>query len=123
MKMIHRLARGLGWFSVCLGLAELISGKELDRYLGTGRREGVLRLFGLRELGAGAVILAQREPNAASVWSRVGGDVMDLIFLGTALEEQRNETRLERLTISTATVAAITALDIYCAWKLSGSSK
>ena len=123
MKTTHRLARGLGWFSVCLGLAEVISGRELDRYLGTGRREGILRLFGLRELGAGAVILAQREPNAASVWSRVGGDVMDLIFLGTALEEQRNKTRLERLTIATATVGAITAFDIYCAWQLGRTHK
>lgn len=123
MKATHRLARGLGWFSVCLGLAEIISGRELDRYLGTGRRQGILRLFGLRELGAGAVILAQREPNAASVWSRVGGDVMDLIFLGTALEHQGNKTRLERLTVATTTVAAITALDIYCAWQLGRTPK
>ncbi len=118
MKATHRLARALGWFSVGLGLTELVSGEELDRYLGTGHHEGTLRLFGLRELGAGAVILAQREPNAASVWSRVGGDVMDLLFLGRALEAQKNKAKLERLTFATATVAAITALDIYCAWQL-----
>ena len=123
MQTSHRIARGLGWFSVGLGLTELVSGKTLDRYLGTGGHQGTLRLFGLRELAAGAIILAQKEPSAGSVWSRVGGDVMDLIFLGKALEEQRSRTKQERLGVATATVVVITALDVYCAWKLSQSSK
>ncbi len=123
MQTFHRVARALGWFSVGLGLTELLSGKNLDRYLGTGGHEGTLRLFGLREIAAGAIILAQKEPSAASVWSRVGGDVMDLIFLGKALEEQRNGTKQERLGVATATVAAVTALDVFCAWKLGHDSK
>ena len=123
MQTFHRVARALGWFSVGLGLTELLAGKNLDRYLGTGGHEGTLRLFGLREIAAGAIILAQKEPSAASVWSRVGGDVMDLIFLGKALEEQRNGTKQERLGVATAMVAAVTALDVFCAWKLGDSSK
>ncbi len=119
MHTFHRVARGLGWFSVGLGLTELIAGKNLDRYLGTGGHEGTWRLFGLRELAAGAVILVQEEPAAGSVWSRVGGDVMDLIFLGNALEERRSRTKQERLVVATITVAAVTALDVLCAWKLS----
>lgn len=123
MQTFHRVARALGWFSVGLGLTELISGKTLDRYLGAGGHEGTLRLFGLREIAAGVIILAQKEPSAGSVWSRVGGDVMDLIFLGKALEEQRNATKQERLSVATATVAAVTALDVFCAWKLGQDSK
>ena len=123
MPTFHRVARALGWFSLGLGLTELFSGKDLDRYLGTGGREGTLRLFGLREIAAGAIILARKEPPAASVWLRVGGDVMDLIFLGKALEEQRNGTKQERLGVATATVAAVTALDTLCAWKLGHGSK
>ncbi len=122
MQTSHRVAKALGWFSLSLGLTELLSGKRLDRYLGTGGHEGTLRLLGLREIAAGAIILAQKEPSAASVWSRVGGDVIDLIFLGKALEEQRNRTKRERLEIATATVVAVTALDVLCAWQLSRKS-
>ncbi len=122
MQTFHRVARALGWFSVSLGLAELLSGKDLDRYLGTGEHEGTLRLFGLREIAAGAIILAQKQPSAASVWSRVGGDVMDLLFLGKALEEQRSRTKRERLEVATATVVAVTALDVLCAWQLGRNS-
>ena len=122
MQPIQRVARALGWFSVGLGLTELFSGQEMDRYLGTGGHEGTLRLFGLREIAAGAIILAQKEPSAGSVWSRVGGDVMDLVFLGKALEKQRNRTKHERLSVATATVAAVTALDVFCAWRLGRTS-
>ena len=124
MQTFHRVAKALGWFSLGLGMTELLSGKNLDRYLGTGGHEGTLRLFGLREIAAGAIILAQKEPSATSVWSRVGGDVMDLLFLGKALEEQRSRTKRERLEVATATVLAVTALDVLCAWQLGrGSSK
>ena len=123
MQTFHRVARALGWFSVGLGLTELLAGKNLDRYLGTGGHEGTLRLFGLREIAAGAIILAQNEPSATSVWLRVGGDVMDLIFLGKALEEQHNGAKQERLSVATVTVAAVTALDIFCASKLGHASK
>lgn len=123
MQTFHRVARALGWFSVGLGLTELLSGKNLDRYLGTGGHEGTVRLFGLRELAAGAIILAQKEPSAASIWSRVGGDVMDLIFLGKALENQRSRAKQERLGVATATVAAVTVLDVLCAWQLGRGTK
>lgn len=123
MQASHRVAKALGWFSLGLGLTELLSGKNLDRYLGTGGHEGTLRLFGLREIAAGALILAQKEPSAASVWSRVGGDVMDLIFLGKALEAQRSRTKQDRLEVATATVVAVTAVDVLCAWQLGRGSE
>lgn len=118
MESTHLLARVLGWFSIGLGVAEMTSGVQMDEYFGTGDQVGTWRFFGLREVAAGAIILAQKKPSAPSVWSRVGGDVMDLIFLGTALEAQRSRAKRERLTAATLVVAGVTAVDVYCAWKL-----
>src|SRR5947199_8140294 len=73
------LARGLGWFSIGLGLAEvLIPGTMADL---TGvRSEGLLQMYGVREIAAGAGILNSKRP-AGWMWSRVAGDALDLATL------------------------------------------
>ncbi len=66
--------RGLGWFSIGLGLAEVVAGRELGRALGMEDRAWLLRLFGVREIAAGVAIFSQDNP-ALGVWARVAGDV------------------------------------------------
>jgi hypothetical protein len=83
-------ARGLGWFSIGLGLAELIAPHLLARFLGLQGREGVLRACGARELATGIGILNSSNP-APWVWGRVAGDALDIASLGAALVKSENK--------------------------------
>ena len=77
--------------------------------------EKLLRLLGLRELGAGVGIM---QGNAgAFLWSCVAGDLMDLGLLGAALRSR--STDRNRAIGAIAAVAGITTLDIAAAIALS----
>src|SRR4051794_18063213 len=70
---LNALVRGLGWFSVGLGLTQLLAPRGLSRLIGVREHPLLMRLFGLRELASGVGILASREPESW-LWARVGGD-------------------------------------------------
>lgn len=108
------LARGLGWFSVGLGLSELLAPRGLSRVIGVREQHPLLlSLLGIRELVSGLGILAQPGRSGAWVKSRVLGDMIDLGLLGAAFgTRKRNGVRL---AVATAAVAGVTALDIWCA--------
>src|SRR5215211_1783739 len=73
-----RLAKGLGWFSIGLGLAELLAPRAVANISGVSNKHtGLIRLYGLREISSGITIFAQDKPTEG-VWSRVVGDVLDL---------------------------------------------
>jgi hypothetical protein len=110
-----KVARGLGWFSIGLGLAEVVAGRQLGRALGMEDRDWLLRAFGVREIAAGVAILAMDQPTAG-VWARVAGDALDLVALGSGLTE--DNPKRETLAAAIATVAGITALDYWCARRL-----
>ncbi len=110
------LARGLGWFSVALGAAELLGGRRMARALGMEHRTPLFRLFGLRELLVGFGILA-KPTSPALLWARVGGDALDLAALA-ADGLRRNNPRRTEVDIAIGMVAAITALDILCGYRL-----
>lgn len=113
----EHLARGLGWFSLGLGLAEVLVPRELGRLIGVrGDQTKLFRMLGAREIASGIGILLQRQPTA-SMWSRVGGDAMDLALLGTAMSDPKADRR--RLCAATAAVAGVTALDLFCSQQLS----
>ncbi len=109
----RRLARALGWFSLGVGLAELVAPRALARFLGV-KGTGVLRLYGLREVASGIGILTHAW-SAPWVWSRVAGDLMDLASLGGAL---KNNPRKANVRFALGTVVAATALDVLCARRL-----
>ena len=48
-----RMARSIGWFSLALGAVELLAPRVLTRFLGIEGREGLLRAYGVREIGSG----------------------------------------------------------------------
>jgi uncharacterized membrane protein len=117
----RRLAKGLGWFSVGLGLAELLAPRAIASISGVSNKHtGLIRLYGLRELGAGVAIFSPQQP-AAGVWSRVAGDALDLVSLGRAATAPG--TKRGRLAFATANVLAVTALDVMCAMQLSGNGR
>jgi uncharacterized membrane protein len=114
-----RLARGLGWFSIGLGLAEVAAPRAVARRIGIREDDStnsVMRAMGSREIANGVAILAQPD-RARWLWSRVGGDVVDLSALGTAFSQEDADRR--RLTAATMAVLGVTALDVLCAGKMS----
>jgi uncharacterized membrane protein len=115
-----QLALGLGWFSIGLGLAELAAPRALAKVIGARDDQPtttLLRAYGARELANGIAILAQPD-RAAWLWTRVGGDAIDLSSL--AVELNAEDGHRGRLTAATAAVLGVTALDVLCARRLSG---
>lgn len=115
----EQLANGLGWFSIGLGLAEIAAPRKVAELIGVqddDSTRNTLQLYGLREITAGVGILAQRRP-VGWLWARVGGDLLDLATLMTAL--QKKPVDRTRVGIATAAVLGVTALDVICAQQLS----
>jgi hypothetical protein len=105
------LARGIGWFSVALGIAQLLAPRAMSRAVGLEARVSVTRLYGLRELMCGIGILASRDPKPF-LWARVGGDALDL---GTLAAASSGRGAGRRTMMAAANVACVTALDVYAA--------
>jgi hypothetical protein len=108
----HALAQGLGWFSIGLGLAEVVAPGRLARFLGMEERTELIRVYGMREIATGVGILSQDDPTPW-LWSRVGGDVLDLGSLAAGLG--RSNPQRENVGLAIAAVAGIMALDLLCA--------
>jgi hypothetical protein len=83
-RAAHTSARALGWFSVGVGLAELLAPKLVARLIGLPGREGVLQAYGLREIITGIGILSSVRP-ASWVRFRLAGDALDVASLGAGM--------------------------------------
>lgn len=115
------LGRGLGWFSIGLGVAELMAPRAVARWIGVrGNHDVLIPLLGAREILSGIAILSPNNPRPG-LWARVGGDALDLALLGTAFTSP--EADKTRLTTATVAVAGVTALDIVTARKPSARSR
>jgi uncharacterized membrane protein len=113
-----RLAKALGWFSLGLGLTELMAPRRLGRLIGVERGRGrTLQAFGLREILTGLGILNQaRMP--AWLWARTGGDLLDLAYLGSTLfGGKRNRSRV---AVAAAAVLGVAMLDLLSSRQMSG---
>jgi uncharacterized membrane protein len=119
-RRAEQLSLGLGYFSIGLGLAELLAPRAVARWIGMpSASPAVLQAFGARELGAGIAILI--DPGRSTwLWSRVGGDAVDLSYLASGLNDDNDNTRIG---LAMAAVAGVTALDALCAQRLQGSSE
>jgi hypothetical protein len=109
------LAQGLGWFSIGLGLAEILAPNKVADMIGledNDRNIGVLRAMGMREIASGLGIFSQRN-DGAFLWSRVAGDALDLALLGAAMTDERNDRN--RLIGAAVAVAGAAALDVLVA--------
>jgi hypothetical protein len=102
------LARGLGWFGIGLGVAQILAPRAFTRTLGLHGQDGLVRGFGVREIASGMLCLSV--DRRSGLWARVAGDAMDLAALGTALHpgnRRRGEAALAFLA-----VLGVTALDV-----------
>jgi uncharacterized membrane protein len=116
----ERLAKALGWFSIGLGLTEIAAPRALAKLIGVSDNRTLLRAFGLREIASGMGILSRRRP-AGWLWSRVGGDILDLAALGMALTSANANRR--RVAVATAAVTGVTVLDLRASQQLSSQPK
>lgn len=114
------LARGLGWFSIGLGLTEMLMPRMLTEQMGMEGKESLLRIYGAREMAAGVGILMSDNPGPW-IWGRVAGDALDLATLATGLDKQN--PRKGNVAIALAAVAGVTALDCISAQALTGTSR
>jgi hypothetical protein len=111
LPMVDRLARGLGWFSIGLGLAEMIAPRRFTTFLGMRGREPLVRAFGAREIASG--VLSLSIDKQAGLWSRVVGDTVDLLALHRAYRP--GNWKRDNVFVAMALVSGITALDLLAA--------
>src|SRR4051812_24476110 len=112
-----KFASGLALFSLGLGLAEALMPGKMAKMIGVDKNQsGTIRALGLREIGHGISIMMSQKPTV-QLWARVGGDAIDLAYLGyAASNDNANKTRL---AIAAAAVLGATAMDFMCAQMLS----
>jgi hypothetical protein len=106
-----RLAGGLGWFSIGLGLLELAAAGPLARGLGMRGQENLIRAYGLREIATGVGILVSTDRRPWII-GRVAGDALDV---ATLLANGRGNRHPFGLALGLAAVLGVTVLDLVCA--------
>ncbi|WP_234359283.1 SRPBCC family protein [Plantactinospora sp. BC1] len=123
----HLLPRALGLLSLGLGAAALAAPAQVGRLIGLDdvpAGPAVLRAIGARELVPVPGLLLARRP-AGWAWTRVAGDVLDLVLLARTLPQRRGERR-QRVAATLGVVAGITAVDVLAAvrsWRSSGAPR
>lgn len=108
------LARALGWFSIGLGLAEVLAPRAMADLTGV-RQPKLLQAYGVREIICGLGILTSDQP-AGWLAARVAGDALDLATTGAAVTKGDQDGT--RAVAATVAVAGVTALDMLCASQL-----
>ena len=114
-------ASALAWFSVGLGVTQLLAPDALAKLIGArkrGRTRALMRALGARELMVGLGLLRARRPSAARrtapwLWSRVAGDIVDLGLLARlARAPRRSRGSSGRVLNALLAVAGVTVLDV-----------
>ncbi len=111
------LTQALGWFSIGLGLTEILAPRALGRAIGVGDQPALLRLCGIREIISGVGMLSERYPSKWAM-SRVAGDAIDLALLGAAARQP--DADRARIALAATAVAGVTAIDVFASQQLAG---
>ena len=106
---LRSAAKGLGAFSIALGVTELIAPRTLARLTGVHGRDGLVRAYGLREIVNGIGLLTSNDPRPW-LWGRVAGDALDLATLVSGSRGARANG-----AAALWMAAAIGVLDVACA--------
>jgi uncharacterized membrane protein len=117
------LANFIGWFSIGLGVAEIVGTRQLTELIGvkpTRKNRAVMQAMGVREIVKGVGILAKDRP-IDWLWGRVAGDMLDVALLGRALSAHSNKP--ERTTAAIGAVLGVAALDVFTAQALASGQK
>jgi hypothetical protein len=109
-RQARTMAPALGWFSIGLGLAQLLAPRAMARAVGMAPHDAMMQACGLRELACGVGLL--RGPPEPWLWARAGGDALDLAALALGGRGRGGMAAL-------AAVAAVAVVDLACARALS----
>jgi uncharacterized membrane protein len=115
----RQLGLALGWFSVGLGLLQILAPRGLGRAMGVGHHPVIMRLCGVRELVSGVGLLSERSP-AAFAWSRVAGDALNLVLLRSALRSPGSSKA--KIAAAATLMASVTAIDIFASQQMTRSA-
>jgi hypothetical protein len=108
MRGSDQLAKALGWFSIGLGLTELVAPHLITNALGMRGKEGLVRAYGAREIASG--LLSLSPDKQAGLWSRVAGDGLDVATLMSGL--RADNPKRDNVAAAITMVLGITLLDI-----------
>jgi hypothetical protein len=122
---LHRFVQGLGSLSIVLGLTELLWGGAICSLLGLDGYNWLIRLYGGGQILLGLSILHSRT-TAIWLWLRVA---IDALHLGTLFYAYTRDSLVYGYTpdpsdstnvvIAFIAVLGLTAVDMYCALKVS----
>lgn len=116
------LGRALGWFSLGLGLPQVFAPDAVNRFIGVEPSEGsnaVMRSVGVQELCVGVGVLRSDHPTGW-LWSRVGGDLVHLGVLRSALGSTDSDD--DRVRWAMWAVVGVALFDVLAAVRLTRSS-
>ncbi|MEE7456019.1 hypothetical protein MPAR168_13105 [Methylorubrum populi] len=102
------VAKGLGWFSLALGLTELLAPRRITSTLGMEGKETLVRAYGAREIASG--VLSLSVDKNLGLWSRVAGDCLDIATVMTALRP--DNPKRDNVVVALALLVGITAVDL-----------
>ena len=103
------LSRGLAYFSLGLGFAELFAPRRVARLAGLNENhDNLIRGLGLGDLLTGLGLLQGKTSYVLP--ARVAGDAVVLALLAAARRSPANDRR--RVDVALAAVAGVTALDV-----------
>ncbi len=111
-------ARTLGWLGIGLGAVALARPGRLVGLAG-GRRRGVARVYGVREIVTGIGILNARDPTPW-LWGRVAGDALDMLSL---VKGFGRSPRKARRLLTLMSVLGIAAVDVATARRMAQSGR
>jgi len=115
-RQADQLAIALGWFSVALGATEILAPRRLASAIGLADTStSTIQAFGVREIASGLAIL-MRPDQPLPMWSRVGGDAVDLSYLASAMNDPDNDRG--RILAAMAAVLGVTVADVLSAQRL-----
>ncbi|MBX3622032.1 MAG: hypothetical protein KF891_18850 [Rhizobacter sp.] len=106
------MAHALGWFSLALGVAELMAPRATAQAAGVRHGKNLLQAYGVREIATGIGLLTSKDPQPW-LWARVAGDALDLATLATDLGS--GNSRRRSAALSMVAVMGVTALDVWAA--------
>lgn len=106
------MAKGLGWFSIALGVAELLAPQATAQATGVRYGKNLLQAYGVREIATGLGLLTSKDPQPW-LWGRVAGDALDLATLAADLVS--NSAKRRNTALAMVAVMGVTAIDVWAA--------
>jgi uncharacterized protein YjeT (DUF2065 family) len=110
------MAAGLGYFSIALGIAEMVMPRAMRRMAGITAPDALVRGYGVREIATGVAILMTHDATPW-IWGRVAGDALDIATVAIASPDRRAGEH--RISWTMAALLGVTAVDFFCATCLS----